>query len=117
VAHGVARERELGAGEGGLAAAPLARLVRLLGAERRYGRVVAGEHQGDARHPLRRRHVDRADARMGVRRAQHVAAQHPGLAHVVHIAADPAQQVGILLARHRLPNPVFTHGRVLCGLD
>src|SRR5215470_467045 len=49
---------------------------------------------------------------MGVWRAQHEGAQEPELREVVDVAAGAAQQVGILLARHRLPNPVFTHGHV-----
>ena len=46
---------------------------------------------------------------MGMGRAQHEGAQQPDLRHVVDVAARAAQQVGILLARNRLPNPVFTH--------
>jgi hypothetical protein len=42
-------------------------------------------------------------------RAQHEGAQQLDLGRIVDIAARAAQQIGILLARNRLPNPVFTH--------
>jgi hypothetical protein len=109
IAHHVARERGLRTGESGRAVAALARRVGLLGAEPHDGRVVAGQRQHHARHVLGGTDVDRADAGMSMGRAQHKGAQQPDLRHVIDIAACAAQQIGILLARNRLPNPVFTH--------
>ncbi len=47
---------------------------------------------------------------MGVRRAQHIGAQHADLRHVIDVPAGAAQEVRVLLARDRLPNSEFTHG-------
>src|SRR5262249_33635998 len=53
--------------------------------------------------------VDRADARMGVRRSQHVAKDYARQDHVVDIAAAAAQQPRVLEARYRLTQRKFTH--------
>src|SRR5438552_4129075 len=47
---------------------------------------------------------------MSVRRTQHVAAQLPGHRDVIDIAAETPYQIGVLLARNRLPDAIFTHG-------
>ena len=58
-----------------------------------------------------RRDIDRADARMRMRRAQHMAERHARQHHVVDIAAAAAQQPRILEPRHRLTQREFAHIR------
>ena len=71
--------------------------------------VVAGEHGEHAGRGLGLAGVDRANARMGVRRAQHVAERHAGQHHVADIAAAALEQPRILEPGHALTNGKFTH--------
>ena len=71
--------------------------------------VGAGQHREHAGRGLRLRGVDRADARMGMRRAQHIAERHAGKRHVGDIAAAALEQPRVLEPRNRLTNREFTH--------
>ena len=71
--------------------------------------IVAGEHGEHARRGLGLARVDRANARMGMRRAQHVAERHAGQHHVADIAAAALEQPRILEPGHALTNGIFAH--------
>ena len=71
--------------------------------------VGAGQHREHAGCGFGLRRVDRADARMGMRRAQHIAERHAGKRHVRDIAAAALEQPRVLEPRHRLTNREFTH--------
>ena len=64
--------------------------------------IGAGEHREHARHLLRRAHVDRADARMRVGRAQDMGMSEARQVEIVGIAPPPREEPRILGARHRL---------------
>ena len=68
--------------------------------------VNTSEHAGRL---FRRGDIDRADAGMRVRRAQHIAVGHARQHEVVDIAAAAAQQPRILEARDRLTQREFPH--------
>ena len=72
--------------------------------------VGAGQHREHARCGLRLGRIDGADARVRMRRAQHVAERHAGKRHVGDVAAAALDEAGILEARHRLTYGEFTHG-------
>ena len=71
--------------------------------------IGGGEDREHAGRGFGLRGVDRADARMGVRRAQHVAERHAGKHHVGDIAAAALDQPRILEPRYRLADREFTH--------
>src|SRR5208282_3846650 len=71
--------------------------------------VSAGQHREHARRHLGLRRVDRANARMGVGRAQHVAERHAGEHHVGHIAPAAFDQPWVLEPGNRLTYGEFTH--------
>ena len=91
--------------------------------------IRAGEYGQHAERRLRLARIDRTDARMGVRRAQHVAERHPGQHHVTDVAAAATQQARILEAGHALADCEFTHvvprdwytagssGLIACGVS
>ena len=74
------------------------------------GGVMPGQHRNDAGRRFRRRHVDRQDAGMRVRRAQHIGLRLAGPVDVVGIGAAARQQPDVLLAPHRLADPELVHG-------
>ena len=69
--------------------------------------VGAGEHREHAGRGARLVGVDRANPRMGVGRAQHIAERHARQHDVVDIAAAAAHEARILEPRHRLTDPEF----------
>ena len=71
--------------------------------------VFAGEHGEHAGCGLGLAGVDRANARMGVRRAQHVTEHHAGQDHVADIAAASLDQPRILEPGYALTNGKFAH--------
>ena len=71
--------------------------------------IGAGQHREHAGRRLRFRGVDRTDARMGVRRAQHDAMSHAGKGHVGDIAAVALDQARVLEAGNGLADCKFTH--------
>ena len=71
--------------------------------------VFAGEHGEHAGRGLGLGRVDRANARMGVRRAQHVTEHHGGQDHVADIAAAARDQPRILEPGYALTNGKFAH--------
>ena len=71
--------------------------------------VRSGEHREHARRPLRPACIDRANARMGVRRAQHVAERHARQHDIAHIAAPAPEEARILELGHALADREFTH--------
>ncbi len=112
-AHAPLRQERLRRHERGGAAAALPRHVRAQRAEAAGAQIIARQHREHARHLLRAAHVDRRDVRMRVRRAQHEGARLARHAHVVDIAALPAQKLRVFLARHRLSHPVKSHDWLL----
>ena len=85
--------------------------------------ILAGIDRQHRRRRPRRRQVDRPDARVGVRRAQHKAVRLSRQADIVLKPPEPGQQPLVLEAPHRLPDPELAHFRSirlreLCaGLD
>ena len=75
--------------------------------------VGAGEDEEHAGRSLGGGDVDRPDARVRVRRAQHIAERHARQHHVADIAAAALDQPRILEPRHALTDCEFTH----CILD
>ena len=73
--------------------------------------IGAGQDRQHAGRLLGARRVDRADAGMRVRRAQHVSERHARQHEIIDVAAPAAQQPRILEARHRLPQREFAHLR------
>src|SRR5262249_34424235 len=71
--------------------------------------VRAGEHREHARRRLGPARVDRADACMGMRRAQHVAECHAWQDDVADIAAAALKQTRVLEPGDALANREFTH--------
>ena len=71
--------------------------------------VFSGEHGEHARRGLGLGGVDRANARMGVRRAQHVTEHHARQDHVADIAAASRDQPRILEPGYALTNGKFAH--------
>ncbi len=66
--------------------------------------IGAGEHPQHARHRHRLGHVDRADPRVGMRRAHHRGPDLAGQSEVVREAAAPGDEPPVLVARQRLPD-------------
>src|SRR3954471_15457176 len=92
------------------------RLVRR-GAEVRHrvgdlGRLRAGDDREHAGQRLRPRRVDRRDLRVGVRAAHERGVEHAAHAHVVDVAALAEQELRVLDAADRLPDPL-----ALAGVD
>ena len=71
--------------------------------------VGAGEHRQHPGRGLGLCGIDRANPRMGVRRAQHGAERHARQHHVTDIAAAALEQPRILEPGHALTNCEFTH--------
>ncbi len=71
--------------------------------------VRAGEHREHPRRRLGLARVDRADARMRVRGAQHIAEHHAWQHDVADIAAAAPEQPRILEPGHALTDREFTH--------
>ena len=71
--------------------------------------VGPGQHREHAGRRLGLRGVDRADARVGMRRAQHVAERHAGKHHVGDVAAAALDEPWVLETRHRLADGEFAH--------
>ena len=69
----------------------------------------AREHRGDARSRLRRRGVDAADDRVGVRRPQNDAVERSVKGNVVDEPAVPGEEAPILGAPYRLPDSIDRH--------
>ena len=87
--------------------------MRPLQAERQHVGIVAGEDQQHAgRRLARASRVDRSDARMRMRRAQHIGARLTDELDVVDIAAGASHQIRVFLPRHRLANSEIAHRRV-----
>ena len=70
---------------------------------------AAGEHGEHPWHRARPSRVDRLDARMGMRRANHCRECHVRQRNVRHIAAASGEEAHILLARDRLADTEFNH--------
>ena len=69
----------------------------------------AGQHREHAGRALGFGNIDRADARMGMRRAQHTAEGHAGKHHVSDIASVALNQPRIFKSRNGLAYREFTH--------
>ena len=108
-AHAVAREQRHRRGELRRAVAALARLLRLLQAEREHGRVVAGQDVEHARRLPRALHVDRDELGVRVLGTHHIGARLVDQADVVDIAAVAAHEIRVFFPRDRLANSKFTH--------
>ena len=78
-------------------------------AEARLLVVGAGQYREHAGRGYSLRRVDCADARVRVRRAQHVAEGHSGKHHVGDVAAAALDEPGVLEPRNRLTDGEFTH--------
>ena len=109
IAHAPLREAEMSAGEHRRAVRALALERHAHGAELGRDEIVAGHDQCDARRRLRSREVERADAGMGVRRAQHIGVELAEEVVVVLETAVAAQQALVLETPHRLPDPELAH--------
>ena len=57
--------------------------------------------------------VDRDDARVGVRAAQHGRVEHARAAQIVHEAAAAGHEARVLLERHRPPDPARARRRLV----
>jgi hypothetical protein len=75
--------------------------------KRRDRRVLCGADEPYAGQCARLGSVGDAHTRMRVRRTQHHCVQRAGRRHVGDVAADAAQQRGVLLAGDRLIDPEF----------
>ena len=73
--------------------------------------ILAGHHGHHAGQRERRLRPDRAEARVGVRRAQDRGLQHAGQAEVGGVLAAPREEPRVLLAPHRLAERACHHGR------
>jgi hypothetical protein len=74
------------------------RFARLGDAGRRQRHTVTDDHRLDARQRPRLVGVDRADARVGVRAAQHAAPQHPRQREVCAVIGAAGHLVGAVVA-------------------
>ena len=77
------------------------------------GNVGAGQNLNHARQCRRGGDIDRLDAGVGARAAQHRRVQHVGKVDVVDIAALPCQQSRILDALNALADPLQLLARLL----
>src|SRR5262249_35820315 len=75
-----------------------------------------GQHQQHAGSRLCRAGIDRADARMRVRRAQDAAVGHIGEVEIVDIAATAADEPRVLETRHRLTQRELAHSLLLSSI-
>ena len=86
--------------------------VRLHAGEQRRperGHLGRGDHRRDALRGARRAHVDRADDRMRMRRAQHGGVQRARRhAEIVDVAPAPGEQGRVLHPLDRLPDPAHS---------
>jgi hypothetical protein len=75
--------------------------------------VVGGEHPVHARGALGARRVDRRDPRVRLGRAHDRHVEHARQHEVVDVAAAPRDHPGVLLAAHRLADPLLARHRLL----
>ena len=108
-AHPVGHQRRIARAIHRAAVAPLEAARHRQVAPPRGPPVGAGQHREHAGRGLGRRHVDRADFRMGMGRAQHMAERHAGQRDVVDVAAAATHQAWVLEAGHRLTNSELVH--------
>jgi hypothetical protein len=94
-------------------AAVAARIRHLAGqtAEPLGSQLRPGQHREHAGGGARRGRVDGPDARMGMRRAQHVAVGLPVEVDVVGIAAGAGDEAAVFLAPHRPAHAELAHVR------
>ena len=71
--------------------------------------IRPGEHNQHAGRGLCPAHIDRSNARVGMRRAQHMAEDHARQHHVRNIATAALEQPRVLEPGHALTNCEFTH--------
>ena len=109
IAHGALREAEKGASEHRRPVRPLALERYAHDAELGLDKVVAGHDQHDPGRGLRRCEVERTDACMGVRRAQHISVCLAEQVVVVLETAVAAQKALVLETPHRLPDSELAH--------
>jgi hypothetical protein len=78
-------------------------------AEAAPAQIVASQHGEHARSCPRTLDIEGHNTGMRVRRAQDIAARHPGFPHIVDIPAPALDQAQILFSANRFTNRLYAH--------
>ena len=107
--HPPLRQQRLRTNEARRTVTALAGIGRFEHAQSAPGQIVAGQHREYAGCPARRRHIDPADLRMGVGRAQNIGTRLARLIHVVREPSPAGQQPQILFPLNGLADADHVH--------